>query len=149
MNPVATQTGWAASSERWAVSDQNDGRFEIGMGGRNALESAPRAGGDPLLGTVDVLIEGALRVHNVAVTRMGNQLWCPLPARPVINGSNHIVRDNLYQPVWEPVLSWSTPAEHSAFSASVIDALRSQYPRALPRNCQFVPKRDDARPAHP
>jgi len=113
------------------------------------LKWEPKAGGGPMLGTVDVLIEGSLRVHNIAVTRVGTQLWCPLPARPVINASNHIVRDSLYQPVWEPVLSWSTRAEYDAFSASVIDAIRAKHPRAFPRDCRFVPKRDDARPALP
>ncbi len=113
------------------------------------LKWTPKANAGPLLGVVDVLVEGALIVHDIAVTRVGNQLWCPLPARPMINGSNHIVRDNLYQPVWEPVMSWSTRAEHDAFSAAVVDQLKAKYPRAIPKGCRFVPKRDDARPAHP
>jgi len=113
------------------------------------LKWTPKANAGPLLGVVDVLVEGALVIHDIAVTRFGNQLWCPLPARPVFTASGNLVRDSSYQVVWEPALSWSTRAEHDAFSASVIDAIRAKHPRAFPRDCRFVPKRDDARPAHP
>ncbi len=36
----STLLGWATSSEGWAASDWNGGRLEIGMGVRDALESA-------------------------------------------------------------------------------------------------------------
>jgi len=113
------------------------------------LKWTPKPNAGPLLGVVDVLVEGALVVPDIAVTRVGNKLWCPLPARPVFNASGNLVRDSSYQVVWEPAMSWSTRAEHDAFSAAVVDQLKVKYPRAVPRNCQFVPRRDDARPAHP
>ncbi len=113
------------------------------------LKWVPKPNGGPLLGVVDVLVEGALIVHEVAVTRVGTQLWCPLPARPVFSASGHLLRDSTYQVVWEPVLSWSTRAEHDAFSAAVVTALKARHPNAILKGCRFVPKRDDARPAHP
>ncbi len=107
----------------------------------------PHAGGGPLLGTVDLTIETALTIHNVAVVRMGNQLVLSLPARPVVDGSGHLVRDTSYAVVWEAVLSWRHQDEYLQFSETVIALLRARYPQAIPKGCRPMQRRDNSRPA--
>lgn len=79
--------------------------------------------------TIDVPIgAGArLRVHDVAVFRMGERAWANLPAKPLIGRDGEPIRDQKNgKPRYSAILEWSDRAVADRFSEAVVALVEAQ-----------------------
>jgi hypothetical protein len=81
-----------------------------------------------LHGVVDVVLPNGLEI-DIAVHVSGGRAWASLPARPVLDGGRHVIRDG--KPAYVRSLAWRSRDLSDKFSAAVVELVRRTYPDAL------------------
>jgi hypothetical protein len=77
----------------------------------------------------DLGLPSGLQIDDVAVHLGNGQVWASLPARPVVEDGQHVVRAGQAQ--YTPVLRWRTRDLAECFSAPVVELVRAAHPGAL------------------
>jgi hypothetical protein len=72
-----------------------------------------------------------LRIHNVGVHEKGDARWIGLPAKPQIDRSGCVRKDERGKTLYVPILEFTDKATRDAFSARVIQSLLEFAPSAF------------------
>lgn len=74
---------------------------------------------------------GALILNELPVHVTQGREWVGMPSRPRIKEDGSRIMDARGRPAWDNLAQWKTKEQGDRFSASVVAAIKEQYPTAL------------------
>ncbi len=84
-----------------------------------------------LRGFARVRLPERIVLHDCAVHMREGKAWASPPGRPTVGRGGTQMRDATGKPSFTPAISFTSRADADAFSAAVIDAVRTKHPEAL------------------
>jgi hypothetical protein len=96
------------------------------------VEEWKPVGKNTLLGFCRVRLPSGMVLHDVAVHMKNGRRWASPSSKPRLGRDGLQLRDPDGKSLWTPIVSFETKAIGDRFSAQVIEALRREFPNALP-----------------
>ena len=84
-----------------------------------------------LRGFVNVRLGRSLIMKELSCHEANGRRWVGLPARPMIDASGQVKKDDRGKQQYVSILEWSDRDAAGRFSEAVISALEAQYPDAF------------------
>jgi hypothetical protein len=96
------------------------------------VEDWKPVGRNTLLGFCRVRLPSGMVLHDVAVHTKNGKLWATPAGKPRLGRDGLQMRDPDGKTLWTPIVSFETKTIGDRFSVQVIEALRRDFPDALP-----------------